>query len=203
MSEVKEVKNELMPEKCYETDVRSDSDYDELPSKARFVITEADAHEIIRLSALVAANGLHKVEKFDYRTSWLEGDDPDAFIEARSDADALNVSENEFWFSCYLKHTNVEVLSERQRISELKEWLGIKDVQKSVVTPVAPRVLVVVNGGVADTVADAGVEVEVFDWDSYNDDQNGVGVPECFADLAESVGVPVAGIQGQIARPQP
>ena len=54
---------EVEREKRYETDVRSDSDYDELPTKARFVLSEADAKEIIRLSALVAANGLHKVEK--------------------------------------------------------------------------------------------------------------------------------------------
>lgn len=114
-------------EKRYETDVRSDSDYDELPTKVRFVLSEADAQEIVRLSALVAANGLHKVEKFDCRASWLEGDDPDAFIEARLEADALNVSENDFWFSGYLKHADVEVLSERQRVSELKEWLGIQE----------------------------------------------------------------------------
>jgi hypothetical protein len=124
------INSAISREKRYETDVRSDSEYDELPTKARFVITEADAQEIIRLSEVVAANGLHKVEKFDYRTSWLEGDDSDAFTEARSDADSLNVSENEFWFAGFLKHTNVEVLSDRKRISELKEWLGVQDVAK-------------------------------------------------------------------------
>jgi len=187
----------------YETEVRSDSNYDELPTKARFVLSEADANEIIRLSALVAANGLHIVEKFDYRTSWLEGDDPDAFTEARSDADALNVSENEFWFSGYLKHTNVEVLSERQRISELKEWLGIQDVAKQTVTS-TPRVLVVVSGGIADPVSDTGVDVEVFDWDNYKDDPKGTGgVPEHFADLAKPIGVPVGEKPVSTNRPKP
>jgi hypothetical protein len=113
-------------ERRHETDVRSDSDYTDLPSKARFVITEADAQEINRLSALVAANGLHKVEKFDCRTSWLEGDDPDDFREARSDLDKLNVSETEFWFSGYVKHTDVEMFSERQQISEMRDWFELK-----------------------------------------------------------------------------
>jgi len=177
-------------EKRYETDVRSDSDYDEPPTKARFVISEADAHEIIRLSALVAANSLHKVEKFDYRTSWLEGDDPDAFTEARSETDSLNVSESEFWFAGYLKHTNVEVLTERQQISELTEWLGLQNIAKQAVA-ITPRVLVVVHGGIADPVSDDGVDVEVFDWDNYNDDPETGGVPDHFADLAEPLGVPV------------
>jgi hypothetical protein len=190
-------------ERRYETDVRSDSDYDELPSKARFVIAEADAHEIIRLSVLVAANGLHKVEKFDYRTSWLEGDDPDSFTEACSDADSLNVSENEFWFAGYLKHTNVEVLSERQRVSELKEWLGVQDIAKQTAA-ITPRVLVVVSGGIADPVSDAGVNVEVFDWDNYKDDPKGTGgVPTHFADLADPIGVPVGDAPRSTNRPKP
>jgi hypothetical protein len=54
------------------------------------------------------------------------------------------------------------------------------------------RVLVVVSGGVADYVADTGVEVNVFDWDNYNADPNETGgVPEEFADLANPIDVPV------------
>lgn len=57
-----------------------------------------------------------------------------------------------------------------------------------------PRVLVVVSGGVADPVYDAGVDVEVFDWDNYNDEEDyaKTGVPAHFADLAEPIDVPVA-----------
>lgn len=59
---------------------------------------------------------------------------------------------------------------------------------------VAPRVLVVVSGGIADSVYDKGVDVEVFDWDNYNDDPKGAGpVPAHFRDLAEPIDVPVEG----------
>jgi len=178
----------------FETDVRSDADSYALPSKARFVISEADAHEIIRLSALVAANGLHKVEKFDYRTSWLKADDPDepdAFEEAGSEAGTLHVSKDEFWFAGYLKHTNIEMLTERQQISQLKEWFGIRNVDSPTVAG-TPRVLVVVSGGVAAPVSDEGVDVAVFDWDNYKGDPERTGgVPDHFADLAEPLGVPV------------
>jgi hypothetical protein len=55
-----------------------------------------------------------------------------------------------------------------------------------------PRVLVTVNGGIADYVADAGVDVEVFDHDNYKDDPEGTGgVPAHFADLAEPIDVAV------------
>lgn len=56
----------------------------------------------------------------------------------------------------------------------------------------APRVLVVVSGGVADPVFDDGVDVEVFDWDNYKADPVGTsGVPKHFADLAEPFDIPV------------
>ncbi len=56
-----------------------------------------------------------------------------------------------------------------------------------------PRVLVVVSGGVADPIYDAGVDVEVFDWDNYHDEEPAAqkGVPPHFADLAEPIDVPV------------
>jgi hypothetical protein len=86
--------------------------------------------------------------------------------------------------------------------NELKaEMLEVKDVAK---TPEMPRVLVVVSGGIADSVSDAGVDVEVFDWDNYKDDPEGTGgVPEHFADLAESIGVPVGEVTVSTSRPKP
>ena len=55
-----------------------------------------------------------------------------------------------------------------------------------------PRVLVVVNGGVAETYADPGVDSVVFDWDNYRvaTAETG-GVPARFADLAARTKVPV------------
>lgn len=113
----------LVKERRYETDVRTDGDYSEIPTKARFVIAEKDAREIIRLSALVAENHLHKVEKFDSRASWLKGD-PDNFEEERTELDSMLVSAAEFWFSAYLKHTTVKVFSDRLAVSKLVEWLA-------------------------------------------------------------------------------
>lgn len=55
------------------------------------------------------------------------------------------------------------------------------------------RVLVVVAGGIADHVADDGVDVEIFDRDNYKDDPKGiVRPPKRFADLAAPLNVPVA-----------
>lgn len=59
-------------------------------------------------------------------------------------------------------------------------------------TQAKPRVLVTVSYGVADYVADPGVDVEIFDFDSHLADPVGTDpVPTHFADLAESMDVPV------------
>lgn len=99
----------------FESEVRTDSDYDELPIKATFEIDAATATEIRKLAGIVTANGLHKVEKFDYRTVWLNEDGE----RQRVDADSLNVTDIDFWFSAYLKHTDVEVCTNRYRIADL------------------------------------------------------------------------------------
>ncbi|WP_298150948.1 hypothetical protein [Flavobacterium sp.] len=64
-----------------------------------------------------------------------------------------------------------------------------------------PRVLVVVQGGVAEHFSDNGVDVEIFDWDDYNveEDASKVGVPAQFADIATPNGVPVREVIGQVA----
>jgi len=55
-----------------------------------------------------------------------------------------------------------------------------------------PRVLVTVRYGVADYVGDDGVDVEIFDFDNHLADPVGTApVPTHFADLAESMDVPV------------
>jgi len=114
--------------KTFRTEVRSDNDYNDTPTVVEFGIDEAAAAEIIRLAGLVAANGLYKVEKFDCRARYLKYDpveDPEEATlagednEFRTEADVLNVSDTEFWFSAYLKHTDIEVLSEQLRIDEL------------------------------------------------------------------------------------
>jgi hypothetical protein len=117
--------------KTFRTEVRCGNDnYNGIPMVVAFSIDEEGAAEIIRLAGIVKANGLYKIEKFDYRAQYLkydpEQDPEDAKLageenEFRTEADVLNVSDTEFWFSAYIRHTDIEVLSEPQRIDELAE----------------------------------------------------------------------------------
>jgi len=54
-----------------------------------------------------------------------------------------------------------------------------------------PRVLVIVRGGVAEYVADCGVEVAIFDFDDYaSDPELTEKAPAHFSDLAQLVDAP-------------
>lgn len=112
-------------EKHYQLGVRCDRDVGDIPRHARFVLTAADAIDVLKMASLVSDNGLHKAEKFDARASWLYGSDPDAFVEADSEVDTICVSATEFWFTAYLENTDVELRTERQPISELVRCFGI------------------------------------------------------------------------------
>lgn len=122
--------------KAFRTEVRCGNDYNDIPSLVEFCIDEATAADIIRLAGIVTANGLYKVEKFDYRAKYLKYDpeqDPEEAKlageenEFRTEADVLNVSDTEFWFSAYIKHTDIEVLSEQERIDDLATHFGFTD----------------------------------------------------------------------------
>ncbi len=120
--------------RMYLTSVRTDFDYDDIPEAVEFAIDEDSAREIVRFAQLVKQNDLHKIEKFDYRATYLKHDpeeSPDEAAEAGSDnevstdAGTLKVTRTEFWFGAYVKHTCVELLSERQSVSELAAHFGI------------------------------------------------------------------------------
>lgn len=71
--------------------------------------------------------------------------------------------------------------SKKLHLNEDGRWLSGK----------SPRVLVTVQGGVADFVADSGVEVAIFDQDDFSSDPNLTEKPPAhFADLAEFSGIP-------------
>jgi hypothetical protein len=120
----------------FRTEVRCGNDnYNDVPTVVEFIIEEATAAEIIRLAAIVNTNGLYKVERFDYRARYLKFDPKenreDADLagednEFRTEADVLNVSDTEFWFSAYIKHTDIEVLSEQLRIDDLAQRFDLK-----------------------------------------------------------------------------
>ena len=122
--------------KTFRTEVRCGNDnYNDIPTVVAFSINEASAAEIIRLAGIVKANGLYKIEKFDYRAEYLKYDpeeDPEEAKlageenEFRTEADVLNVSDEEFWFSAYIKHTDIEILSEQQSIDDLVQHFGFE-----------------------------------------------------------------------------
>jgi hypothetical protein len=122
--------------KTFRTEVRCGNDnYNDIPTVVAFSINEADAAEIIRLAGIVRANGLYKIEKFDYRAQYLKYDpeeDPEEAKlageenEFRTEADVLNVGDEEFWFSAYIKHTDIEILSEQQGINDLVQHFGFE-----------------------------------------------------------------------------
>ncbi len=145
--------------KNYRTEVRTDSDYDEIPAVAVFTIEEATAQRILKLSALVKDNGLYKVEEFDYRTEFLKsaGDDEiDDDDQASTEADCLNVSEREFWFSAIIKHTNVEIVTDRQSIADLATHFGLA----SEATEEAGRTAPVLNECFEGYLSFDGVRIE-------------------------------------------
>jgi hypothetical protein len=122
--------------KTFRTEARCGNDnYNDVPSMVKFSIDEATAAEIIRLAKIVKSNDLYKVEKFDYRAMYLKHDpeqEPeDAKLageenEFRTESDVLNVSDSEFWFSAYIKHTDIEILSEQQRIDDLAQHFSFE-----------------------------------------------------------------------------
>ena len=104
----------------YETTVRTDADYADIPEGAAFSIDLSDAQEIIRLAGLVKANGLHCLEKFDYRVGWDWGED-----EGGTEAETLVVFPDAFCFAALVKHTNVEIRTEKQSIVALAHHFGL------------------------------------------------------------------------------
>lgn len=242
-----------MKSKKFFAHVEADSEFDDVPGAAVFEITSVLAAEIIRFAALVTANDLCSVERFNYEPTWYESsyediddveNDLDAKI-ARTDCDCLAVSAQEFWFSASLKNSSVSFQTEFFPLSSLAELIGDCGVQEKplqwkaqgnanehVISNDAnwfatikmngemhrrqqeawldsitqmesprPRVLVVVSGGVADYVADEGVDIELFDRDNFEADKTGTAkAPRSFEGLAWSIEVPFESRFEEIAR---
>jgi len=121
-------------EKSYSVEVNCDDEWAEAPSIAQFTVSESDAKEIVRLATLVKDNDLYKVERFDYRVSYLKHDPaewPEDAEEAgeqnemRTDCDCINVSVDEFWFSAAEKNSSIEYVTDHQSIKELADHFGI------------------------------------------------------------------------------
>lgn len=126
--------------KTYTAECSSSNEHAAIPAVVAFSIDEAKAREIIKLAGLVKEHDLLRVKKFDYAADWLKTDPAESDEDAedsdetsdddddgpRTECDCLNVSEDGFWFSCILKHTDTEVCGAQQSIQELAEHFGLK-----------------------------------------------------------------------------
>ena len=124
----------MKAEKNYIADISCNDEWVNSPQVAQFTMSEADAREVVRLAQLVKKHGLFRVERFDYRVSYLMEDPEDCDEElledgepeeARVDCDCISVSSTEFWFTANEKHTNIEYTVERQSIKVLADHFGI------------------------------------------------------------------------------
>ncbi len=124
--------------KTYRPEVRGGGDLDNSPGVAVFEVSVLSAREIIKLSELVRSNNLCKVERFDYRADFLQYDpevDSDDALEVgdensvRTECDVLVVTDGEFFFRAFVKHTDVSVECEAQSIAELAAHFGISFVE--------------------------------------------------------------------------
>lgn len=104
----------------FKSEVRTDTDYGEIPVSATFDIDAETAKDIVRLSKLVKHHQLHCLEKFDYRVRWDWEED-----DGSTDAERLVVFGDEFCFSAWVKHTNVEIHTRRHPIAAIAQQYGL------------------------------------------------------------------------------
>ncbi len=126
-----------MEAKAFTSEVFGAGDYDETPDLAEFAITKKVAQEIIRLSRIVTYNKLHTIDLFDYTPNWLKielfvendtGVEPleEKRVPASTEGSTLNISADQFWFSAYIKHTDIKFRTDRFSIKrDLSEPFGI------------------------------------------------------------------------------
>lgn len=115
--------------KTYSVKCSSSDEFGDCPALAEFSIDENTAREIERLTQLIKKNSLHTVEKFDYRVTWLRTDPAELddepsqgkSNEMRTECDILCISNDAFWFRCYLKHCDYLITTQSQSTAELLE----------------------------------------------------------------------------------
>jgi hypothetical protein len=121
-------------QKRYRVEVSGGGDLDNAPGVAVFEINEQSAREIVKLAELVRSNDLRRVERIDQRAEYLQHDpetDPEDADDAgdensvRTECDALVVTEDEFHFTAYVKHTDIKVSCKEQSIAVLADHFGI------------------------------------------------------------------------------
>lgn len=101
--------------------------FDDEPSGIRVVVDDKLAKWIRRLAKIVKDNQLHKVELFHNWPEWLterpndDHDDPDSIPESDCGLECitLNVGDDGFWYEAFVKHSDVQLVSDRIPFTEL------------------------------------------------------------------------------------
>lgn len=107
--------------------VTSDHEEADIPASMQVTIERERAIEIVRMAKLVSEHDLYAASHFDLRAEWTDSDGEDV----RTDIDRIEVSETEFWFTSVLKHSDIEIQSERTEIRKLIEPFGLPPINRS------------------------------------------------------------------------
>lgn len=105
-----------------------DADY---PVCAIVELNEDAVNKIKQFSNFVKKNNLYKIEKFNYTPLWLDHDvlenepvtDEDRAGTVSVEAVCLNVTDDSFWWSAYLKNSNVLIETDRLAIANLSMYI--------------------------------------------------------------------------------
>ncbi|MHB8699227.1 MAG: hypothetical protein ACYC9J_14585 [Sulfuricaulis sp.] len=103
----------------------------DLPVCALVNIDEIAMTRIRLFAAFVETNSLYRVERFDYSPTWYyvsvdenehKSGESSAKI-ASVECGCLNVAADSFWWSAFLKNSNIEIETEKTPISPQKDRL--------------------------------------------------------------------------------
>lgn len=107
----------------YATECAGGGDALGAPALARFGVERATAAFILRMAALVHAEGLQRVVRIDDRVEWLETLGGDGAM--RSERGELSVEDDGFGFSCRRKHCDERIETARCCVARLAAFHGL------------------------------------------------------------------------------
>lgn len=120
--------------KTYNVEVTGGGDCDVSPSRAVFSISKEKAERIIALSKMAKEHDLYCIKFFDAEVRFLQFDPETQMDDAngvgnendvRTECDSIEIRNDDFIYTAYIKHTDLMVRSESQPISELAEHFGL------------------------------------------------------------------------------
>lgn len=140
------------------------------PSAATFTMDATFARVVLNLSVMVGENDIDKVVKICHRAQFLQFDPVQGKEDAeeageenhiRTECDVLVVEKEEFYFSACIKHTDINVATERQSISELMVSFGLSE---QIAQPA--QIVIATEGGIVQGVtANVPITYLVYDYD--------------------------------------